>query len=131
MERRFRITVDGRQYEVTVDDLSEGGSLLYPQPGSMAVPTPSAAPPEAAPTAAAPAPAAAAGPGDVLSTMGGVVDAVRVAVGQAVSQGDEILIVQAMKMNMPILAPRAGKVLNVAVKPGDAIEPGQILATTG
>ena len=129
MERRFRITVDGRQYEVTVDDLSEGGSLLYPQPGSMAVPTPSAAPPAAAPTAAAPA--AAAGPGDVLSTMGGVVDAVRVAVGQAVSQGDEILIVQAMKMNMPILAPRAGKVLNVAVKPGDAIEPGQILATIG
>jgi biotin carboxyl carrier protein len=128
MERRFRITVDGRQYDVTVDDLTEGGSLLYPQPGSMTVPAPSAAPAAAAPT---PAAAAAAGPGDVLSTMGGVVDAVRVAVGQAVSEGDEILIVQAMKMNMPILAPRAGTVLNVAVKPGDAIEPGQILATIG
>ena len=40
MERRFRITVDGRPYDVTVDDLSEGGSLLYPQPGSMTVPRP-------------------------------------------------------------------------------------------
>ncbi len=135
MQRRFRITVDGRQYDVTVDDLTEGGSLLYPQPGSMTVPGPaatSASARDSAPTGGEPTPApadAAAGPGDVLSTMGGVIESVRVTVGQRVSQGDEILIVQAMKMNMPVLAPRAGNVTKLAVKPGEAIEPGQILAT--
>lgn len=131
MQRRFRITVDGRTYDVTVDDLSEGGSLLYPQPGSMTLP---AAAPAPAPSSGEPRPApaaAAAGPGDVLSNMGGVVDAVRVKVGQQVGQGEEIMIVQAMKMNMPVLAPRAGTVIKLAVKPGDAIEPGQILATIG
>ncbi len=128
MERRFRITVDGRQYEVTVDDLTESGELLYPQPGSMTVPAPSASAPAKAPTPT-PAAVAAAGPGDVLSTMGGVVDSVRVSVGQSVGQGDEILIIQAMKMNMPVLAPHAGKVQSIAVKQGDAIEPGQVLAT--
>lgn len=127
MERRFRITVDGRQYDVTVDDLSEGGSLLYPQPGSMTVQGPATVPRAAAPASATAQ--TAAGPGDVLSTMGGVVDSVCVAAGQMVSEGDEILIVQAMKMNMPVLAPRSGKVVSVAVKPGDAIELGQVLAT--
>ena len=39
MERRFRITVDGTPYDVTVEDLTDTGNLLYPQPGSMAVPS--------------------------------------------------------------------------------------------
>ena len=52
MEKKFKITVDGREYSVTVEDLSEGGSLLYPEPVSMSIPTPR---PAVAVTAAAPA----------------------------------------------------------------------------
>jgi len=131
MERKFRVTVDGKAYDVTVEDLSEGRNLLYPQPGSMNVPSP--APPAPATPAAAPALAASAtagvGVGDVVATLGGVVESISVVEGQAVSAGDKVLVLEAMKMNSPMVAPRAGVVARITVKVGDAVESGQILAT--
>jgi biotin carboxyl carrier protein len=126
MERKFRITVDGREYMVTVEDLSEGGSQLYPAPGSMAMPSAPPPPPAAAPVSAARGPA---GAGDVCSTLGGVVESIPVSVGQAVNQGDKIVVIEAMKMKTPMIAHRAGKVASIAVKVGDAVEPGQTLVT--
>ncbi len=133
MERRFRITVDGKPYNVTVEDLTEGPNLLYPQPGSMVVPaTTSAAPaPEHAATEPSAAERAAVDPGDVVCTLGGVVDSIPVSVGQAVKQGAEIVIVEAMKMRTPMIAPRAGNVNKILVKVGDAVKPGQVLAAIG
>jgi glutaconyl-CoA/methylmalonyl-CoA decarboxylase subunit gamma len=128
MERRFRITVDGTAYDVTVEDLTDSGGRLYPQPGSMAVPAP--APPPARPAAPAPA-GATAGPGDVLATLGGVVESVPVQVGQDLATGDTVVVLEAMKMKSLMVAPRAGKLLSLAVKPGDAVEAGQVLATIG
>lgn len=127
MERKLRITVEGRQYMVTVEDLTESGSQLYPPAGGVVLPL------MPAPAAAAPpaAPLTAAGPGDVVSTLGGVVDKVHVTLGQAVRQGEEIVVVQAMKMNTPMVAPRAGTVTGLAVKAGDAVQAGQVLATIG
>ena len=130
MEKKFRITVDGKQYNVTVEDLSEGSSLLYPAPGSMTIPSPQAA----APAAAAPAPAAAkaaAGAGDVVSTLGGVVESIPVSVGQAVNQGDKVVIIEAMKMKTPMVAHVAGKITAIHVKAGDAVEAGQALVSIG
>jgi biotin carboxyl carrier protein len=129
MERKFRITVEGKAYEVTVEDLSEGTNLLYPQPGSMTVPSPPVPPPTAGAPSAAAAPTAPAGAGDVVATLGGVVESIAVAVGQTVAQGEKVLVLEAMKMNSPMIAPRAGKVASIAVKVGDAVEPGQVLAT--
>jgi biotin carboxyl carrier protein len=129
MEKRLRITVDGRQYDVTVEDLSEGAGQLYPQPGSMNIappPVPVAAP--AVVSAAAPA-HAAAGAGDIASTLGGVVESVLVSVGQAVNQGDKVVIIEAMKMKTPMIAHRAGTVTAVAVKAGEAVEAGQVLVS--
>jgi len=133
MERRFRITVDGRPYEVTVEDLSDGGlNRLYPQPGSMALP-PVSPPPTAAagaPAAAAPAPPAAdasGGAGDVRATLGGVVDSVAVVVGQSVKRGDIVVVLEAMKMTSPMIAHREGEITHIAVKPGDAVEVGHVL----
>lgn len=130
MEKKFKITVDGREYSVTVEDLSEGGSLLYPEPGSMSIPTPR---PAAAVTAAAPATSTDAGgpraAGDVASTLGGVVDAISVVLGQTVSAGDTVAVVEAMKMKTPMIARISGKVVNIAVKAGDPVEPGQVLLT--
>ncbi len=129
MERKFRITVDGKPYAVTVEDISEGASLLYPGPGSMQVPSPVPAPAAPAAAAASPAPAAhdAAGPGDVVSNLAGVVESISVSVGQSVAQGDRLGTIEAMKMKTPIVAHCAGKVASIAVKPGDAVEPGQTL----
>jgi biotin carboxyl carrier protein len=129
MEKNFRITVDGKQYNVTVEDLSEGSSMLYPTPGSMTIPSPQ----PAAPAAAAPAPVAktAAGAGDVTSTLGGVVESIAVSVGQAVNQGDKVVTIEAMKMKTPMIAHRGGKVTAIHVKAGDAVEAGQALLSIG
>lgn len=130
MERRFRITVDGREYAVTVEELGETPGQLYPQPGSMRIP---AAVP-AAPAVPAASPSAAPGPagaGDVASTLGGVVQAVLVNVGQDVTQGDKVVVIEAMKMKTPMIAHRAGKVVAIAVKAGDSVEAGQVLVTLG
>ena len=130
MEKRYRITVDGREYSVTVEDLSEGGSLLYPDPGSMRIPAPRhAAAPSAPVSAPAPAAAGAVATGDVTSTLGGVLDSIAVVLGQTVSAGDTVAVVEAMKMKTPMIARISGKVTNIAVKAGDPVEPGQILLT--
>ncbi len=126
MEKHLRITIDGRQYDVTVEDLSEGVGQLYPQPGSMNIVPP--APPVAHQPPVATA-HAAPGAGDVNSTLGGMVDSVLVSVGQTVSQGDRLVIVEAMKMKTPMIAHRAGTVAVIAVKAGEAVDAGQLLVS--
>jgi biotin carboxyl carrier protein len=133
MEKKFRITVEGRAYVVTVEDLStDAGQKLYPESGSMSVAPQPAAPVPTAPPPAAPAPAAAAaGPGDELSPLGGVVQAVHVTVGQAVAEGDKLVSLEAMKMITNIVAKRGGTVTAIAVKPGDPVDAGQVLLSIG
>jgi biotin carboxyl carrier protein len=131
MERKFRITVDGRKYDVSVEDLSDVSSLPYSQPGMVYVP-PSApaafAPvPSAAPAASAPAARGPAEAGDVICTLGGVVESVLVTVGQQVSAGERVVIIEAMKMKTPMIAHAAGKVAAILVKVGEGVETGQVL----
>lgn len=128
MERKLRITVEGRVYDVTVEDLSDTGSLTYPARSSMTIPPPPAAEAAAAP-AAVPAASPGAGPGDVVATLGGVVESVAVALGQVVRQGDTVVVLEAMKMRSPMVTPRAGTVVSLAVKAGDTVEAGRVLAT--
>ena len=132
MEKKFRITVEGKQYVVTVEDIStEGTQGMYPEPGGIM----SAAATVAAPAPAAPAPvagpAAAAGPGDEVAPLGGVVQTVHVSVGQAVNEGDKLVSLEAMKMVTHVVAKRGGKVIHIAVKPGDPVDAGQVLLTIG
>lgn len=48
--------------------------------------------------------------------------------GDALSPDDPILIIESMKMEIPVMAPRAGKVSRVLVKEGDAVREGQVVA---
>ena len=133
MEKKFKITVDGRSYNVTVEDLSEGSSMLIPEPGDMSVPTAAPVAPSApAPAAAAPAAAPGGGaPGDELSPLAGVVVSIDATVGQDVKDGDVVMTLEAMKMKTKVIAHSTGKVTNVAVKVGDAVDAGQVLLTIG
>ena len=127
MEKKFRITVDGRQYDVTVEDLSESTSYTIPSPGDMSVPAaPSPAP--APPASVAPG---AAGPGDEVSPLAGVVVSSEVSVGQPVKEGDKLMTLEAMKMKTAVIAHHSGQVKNIAVKVGDAVDAGQVLLTIG
>jgi biotin carboxyl carrier protein len=71
------------------------------------------------------------GPGDEVAPLGGVVQTVHVSVGQAVNEGDKLVSLEAMKMVTHVVAKRGGKVISIAVKPGDPVDAGQALLTIG
>lgn len=118
--KNYTITVNGNVYDVTVE---ENGN------GAAAAPV---AAPKAAPKAALKAaPKAAAGAGSIKVEAGaaGKVFKIEASVGQKVSRGDAVLIVEAMKMEIPVVAPEDGTVASIDVAVGDAVEAGQTLAT--
>ena len=118
--KNYPITVNGHVYDVTVE---ENGN------GAAAAPV---AAPKAAPKAASKAaPKAAAGAGSIKVEAGaaGKVFKIEASVGQKVSRGDAVLIVEAMKMEIPVVAPEDGTVASIDVAVGDAVEAGQTLAT--
>lgn len=118
--KNYTITVNGNVYDVTVE---ENGN------GAAAAPV---AAPQAAPKAASKAaPKAAAGAGSIKVEAGaaGKVFKIEASVGQKVSRGDAVLIVEAMKMEIPVVAPEDGTVASIDVAVGDAVEAGQTLAT--
>ena len=128
--KRLRITVQGISYDVTVEDedMASVDAASTPAPVAAA-PVASAAPvPVAAPVAAA-APAAPAGDGAVPSPLAGTVISVDVSVGQKVSNGDTLLVLEAMKMNTNIGAPKDGTITAVNVAPGASVTEGQVLIT--
>ena len=63
----------------------------------------------------------------VLAHITGTVWKVLVQVGDAVVEEQELLILESMKMEMPVEAPQAGRVVSVAVSPGQAVEEGDLL----
>ena len=109
MSRQFKVTVNGREYDVAVLEVTPGSA---PAPQAMpgyAMDTPAmAAPVVSAPARVAAAPAQAAG--DEVAQMGGVVVQIEVTVGQTVAIGDSLLVLEAMKMKNHLLASRAGRV---------------------
>jgi biotin carboxyl carrier protein len=133
MLKHLRITVDGKPYDVVVEDVTEdAGGTLYPAPGSMAqaarVAAPAAAAPAPAAVAAAPV-AASGGANDKLAPLGGVILEVVVKVGDVVKAGDKVAVIEAMKMKTVVSAHKDGKVAAVHIKVGDAVEAGQPLVS--
>ncbi|MBL8660664.1 MAG: biotin/lipoyl-binding protein [Rhodospirillales bacterium] len=130
MTRHLRITVDGKVYDVVVEDVTEDAGSTFYQTSGVGMPRA----PQPAPAAAAPAPAAApavaGGAGtedDKLAPLGGVILEVVVKVGDAVKTGDKVAVIEAMKMKTVVSAHKDGTVSSVAVKAGDAVDAGQVL----
>jgi biotin carboxyl carrier protein len=65
----------------------------------------------------------------VLCEVAGKVIRIEAAPGTRVAEGDAILLVECMKMEIPLVAPRAGKVAALHVGEGDAVTEGQAVAT--
>lgn len=65
---------------------------------------------------------------NIKSEVAGQVWKIDAAVGQHMTAGESVMIVEAMKMEIPVDAPRAGVLLEVLVAEGDAIEEGQVVA---
>lgn len=120
--KNYTITVNGNVYDVVVE---EGASTGAPVAAAPAAPK---AAPKAAPAAA---PKAAAGAGSIKVEAGaaGKVFKVEASVGQALKAGDTVVILEAMKMEIPVVAPQDGTVASIDVSVGDAVEAGALLAT--
>ena len=120
--KSYTITVNGNVYDVTVEE--KGGVT------PAAAPAPQAAPVMAQAPQAAPAPAAkstGAGSVQVKAGAAGKVFKIEASVGQTVKRGDAVVIIEAMKMEIPVVAPEDGTVASIDV--GDAVEAGHVLAT--
>ncbi len=130
--KQFKITVNGKTYDVAVEETN--GAISAPA-APVAV-----APVAAAPAAPAPAPAAEAAPAPaapvatdttgaekVNSPMPGNILDIKVAVGDAVKNGQTLLILEAMKMENEIKAPCDGTVAGVHISKGDTVDSGALL----
>lgn len=128
MTRQFKVTVNGREYDVAVLEVTPGAAHLAPAAPLAHGPAlePSSV---AAPAQRAPASAPVSGAGDEVAQMGGVIVQVDVTVGQNVAVGDRLLVLEAMKMKNHLLASRSGRVARILVNAGDAVEGGQPLLT--
>ena len=121
--KNYTITVNGNVYDVTVEEGTGSGA-------SVAAPAAPKAAPKAAP-AAAPKAAASAGAGSIRIEAGaaGKVFKIVANVGTAVKAGDTVVIIEAMKMEIPVVAPKDGTVASVDCAIGDPCAAGQLLAT--
>lgn len=128
MQRLFKINVNGKEYDVAVQELTAGATLMPNYVGTPISGAPSSAPVPAAPLPAAPV-VAQAGSGDQCAQMGGVVAAILVKEGQSVNEGERIVDLEAMKMKVPLMATTSGKVARILVAVGDAVSAGQPLLT--
>lgn len=118
--KNYTITVNGNVYDVTVEEKGSGAA-----PAAAPVAAPKAAPAPAA------APKAATGAGKIQVKAGaaGKVFQIPTSVGQSVQPGDAVVIIEAMKMEIPVVAPEAGTIASIDVAVGDAVEAGAVLAT--
>lgn len=119
--KNYTITVNGTAYDVTVEET-----------GAASAPAPTAKKAAPAPKAAAPAPKAAAGAAggvEVKAGAAGKVFKLDTKVGDSVKKGDPVVTIEAMKMEIPVVAPQDGTVASINCSVGDACESGQVLAT--
>ena len=147
---KYVVTMNGKKYEVEVERMSAFHMLTREEIASgvstpvqpVAAPAPKAAAPAAAapapapkaaatPAPAAAAPAAKAAPGgtSVTSPMPGSVLGVKVNVGDKVSAGQTMFVLEAMKMENEIVAPVDGTVASINVKTGDTVDTDQVMGT--
>ena len=129
---KYKVTLNGRTYEVEVE---AGKAMLLAEYEAVAPAAPAAAPAAAAPAAPAAAPAAApvvTGAGEAVNApMPGNILKVNVTAGQAVKAGTVLVVLEAMKMENEIMAPKDGTVSQVLVQKGSTVDTDAPLVVIG
>ena len=131
---KYKVTLNGRTYEVEVEAgkamlLDEYEAIAPAAPAAAAAPV---AAPAAAPAAAAPAAPVVTGAGEAVNApMPGNILKVNVKAGDAVKAGTVLCVLEAMKMENEIMAPKAGTVTQVLVSKGSTVDTGAPLVVIG
>ncbi|MCI8673473.1 MAG: biotin/lipoyl-binding protein [Lachnospiraceae bacterium] len=117
--KSYTITVNGVAYDVTVEENT-----------SVSVPVRTQKPaPAGSPKAASKIPTAGGGSVKISAGAAGKVYKIEKEAGASVKKGDTVVVIEAMKMEIPIVAPKNGTVVSIDVSVGDSVEAGQALAT--
>ena len=129
--KNYTITVNGNVYDVVVEEGASTGAPVAAKAPAAPVAAKAPAAPKAAPKAPAAAPKAGGAAGSIKVEAGaaGKIFKVEANVGQAVKKGDAVIILEAMKMEIPVVAPEDGTVASIDVAVGDTVEAGAVLAT--
>jgi len=120
----FRVTVNQRPYDVVVEPSGAPVAVNPAPPQQTQVPAPAAAPPP-------PPPAAAVAGAEINAPVLGKVLRLIKKVGDPVSEGEAVLVLEAMKMENDVVSPLNGKVLEILVSEGQEVNPGDVLAKVG
>lgn len=126
---KLRITLDGVTYEVDVEFVDDEGAPATATP-TMATSAPAASTPQLQAATKAPTVAAPSSSGSdmtVTSPLSGTVFKILVKVGDAVETGQDLIILEAMKMETNVVAAGPGTIQNIHVAEGDAVSQGQLL----
>lgn len=113
--KRYNITVNGKTYDVAVEEAGADSAVS------------TAAPVQTTP-APTPAPTPVADGTKVSAPMPGTILDIKVAVGDTVSEGAPLFVLEAMKMENDVNAPCSGKVVSINTTKGSAVETGTVLA---
>ena len=116
--KKYRVNVNGTVYEVELEEIT-GGAAAAPAAAAAPVATP-----------AAPASAPAGGE-QITSPMPGNILSVNVSAGDTVKKGQVLMILEAMKMENEIMAPKDGTVTQVLVAKGATVDTGAPLVVIG
>lgn len=144
MLRKFKISIDGTQYLVEMEevgaptptpaDAAQAAAPVVAAPAAAPVATPAQAPaaPAPAPVAVAAAPAAAAAPAPAdahlqTAPMPGTILDIHVKVGDAVTANQPVMVLEAMKMENEVVADRDGVIASIDVEKGAMVNPGDAL----
>lgn len=117
--KKYEIEINNEVYRVTVKELPADTDMSV----GTAAPAPEATP---EPTPAAPT---NSGGTEVTAPMPGTILKVNVTPGQSVSQGDTLVVLEAMKMENEVVAPSDGVVGEILVNANDRVDSGQLLLT--
>ena len=119
--KNYTITVNGNVYNVTVEEGTTAGVIQNAAPVAAA--------PAAAPAPKAAAPAGAQGSIQIVAPMPGKILAIKAKVGDAVTKGQVVLTLEAMKMENEIVAAEDGAISSIDTTVGATVEAGAVLAT--
>lgn len=117
--KNYTITVNGNAYDVTVEENGAGAAAPAAAPKAAAAPAPKAVAPKAA----------AAGGASINAPMRGTIVDVKVKVGDKVTNGTVVAVLEAMKMENDIVSDKDGVVASICVNKGDSVETGAAVVT--
>ena len=130
MIKAYRVNVNGKVYEVEVEEITAGGQQTV-----AAAPSPAPVAPKPAPVAPAPAPTPAPAPkaaatGEIVEApMPGTIVDIKVKVGDTVKEGDLVTVIEAMKMETDLFSTKSGVVTAVNAGKGASVNTGDAIIT--